>query len=583
MFLGIDVGGTHTDAVVVGPQGTDGPPGVVAEAKVPTDHDNLLHSVRGALAAVLRQVDPAAVRRLNLSTTLSTNAIVESKTEDVGVLVSAGPGIDPEYQHVGGHFHVIDGSIDHRGQEAAPLDAAGLAAAADAMRAAGVRVFAAVGKFSTRNPAHEEALAAAVAGDADFVTRGHALSGVLGFPRRVATAYFNSAVWRQYNDFAWAVEESVRDFGLTCEVNILKADGGTMPLEASKSLPVESILSGPAASVMGIVALCDIREDCIILDIGGTTTDIAVFAGGAPLIEQDGMTVGSYPTLVRALKIRSIGVGGDSALNVSATLGVTVGPERKGPALATWALGGATACTLGHPGGLPREVRGKVCVPALTDALNVLGHCAFGEVDASRSGIATLSALWDLAPEALCRRAVDYALARIREAVDDLVDEINDRPVYTIYELLKGKRISPQRVYVMGGPAAAFAPLLEAALGREVVLPGHYAVANAIGAALTRTTLDVELFADTQRGTLFIPSLGLTREIPRNYTLHQAQAEVKSALLEHLRGLGVEVGDDEPQILEAGSFTMVEGMMTMGRNIRVRCQVRPAVGKIFSR
>jgi N-methylhydantoinase A/oxoprolinase/acetone carboxylase beta subunit len=569
--------------VVVGPSGTAGQQGIVAEAKVPTDHDNLLHSVRGALKAVLAHLDPAAIRRLNLSTTLSTNAIVESKTEDVGVLVSAGPGIDPEHQHVGGHYHVIDGFIDHRGHEVAPLDAAGLDAAAQKMRAAGIKVFASVGKFSTRNPAHEEAMSSAVAQDADFVTRGHALSGVLGFPRRVATAYFNSAVWRQYNDFAWAVEESVRDFGLSCEVNILKADGGTMPLELSKSLPVESILSGPAASVMGIIALCDIREDCIILDIGGTTTDIAVFAGGAPLIENDGMTVGSYPTLVRALKIRSIGIGGDSALNVSATLGVTVGPERKGPALATWALGGATACTLGHAGGLPREVRGKVCVPALTDAMNVLGHCAFGEVEASRSGIAKLAGLWDMIPERMCRRAVEYALDKIREAVDDLVDEINEQPVYTIFELLKGKRINPQRVYIMGGPAAAFAPLLEKALGREVVLPGHYSVANAIGAALTRTTLDVELFADTQRGTLFIPSLGLTREIPKNYTLHQAQAEVKVALIEHLRKLGVEVANDEPQILEAGSFNMVEGMMAMGKNIRVRCQVRPAVAKVFTR
>lgn len=577
MLIGIDVGGTHTDAVLVG---TDG---LKAWAKAKTNRADLMASIREVLGKVAPKASAAPITRLNLSTTLSTNAIVESKTEDVGVLVSAGPGIDPEYYHVGGHYHAIDGFIDHRGHEVAPLDAAGLAAAATAMRAAGIKVFASVGKFSTRNPAHEAAMAAAVAGDADFVTRGHAISGVLGFPRRVATAYFNSAVWRQYNDFAWAVEESVRDFGLACEVNILKADGGTMPLELSKSLPVESILSGPAASVMGIIALCDIREDCVILDIGGTTTDIAVFAGGAPLIENDGMTVGSYPTLVRALKIRSIGIGGDSALGVSATLGVTVGPERKGPALATWALGGATACTLGHAGGLPREVRGKVCVPALTDALNVLGHCAFGEVEASRHGIAKLATLWDMSPEDLCGHAVDFALAKIREAIDDLVDEINERPVYTIFELLKGKRINPQRVYIMGGPARAFAPLLEKALGREVVLPEHFAVANAIGAALTRTTLDVELFADTQRGTLFIPSLGVTREIPKNYTLLQAQAEVKVALIEHLRHLGVEVGNDEPQILEAGSFNMVEGMMTMGKNIRVRCQVRPAVAKVFGR
>ncbi|NJB67954.1 N-methylhydantoinase A/oxoprolinase/acetone carboxylase beta subunit [Desulfobaculum xiamenense] len=552
MLLGIDVGGTHTDAVVV-----DGPR-IVAWTKTPTDHDNLLKTIRTAMESVLADVDSSQVRRVNLSTTLSTNAIVEGKIEDVGVLLAAGPGLDPEYYRTGAHYYPLPGSVDHRGTQITPLDEAALDEAVAACAKAGVRAYAVVGKFSTRNPEHERRMAQALtqSGQADCVTMGHTLSGILNFPRRIATAYFNSAVWRVYNDFAWAVEESARDFGLNAEINILKADGGTMPLGVSREKPVESILSGPAASVMGIVSLCDVREDAVILDIGGTTTDIAVFADGAPIIETEGMTVGSYPTLVQALRVTSIGIGGDSALHVSSDA-VTVGPDRQGPALAV----------------RPRDNG----TPTLTDALNMLGICAYGDVAASREGIERLARQRDMQPERLARKAMAYAVERIAHAVNDMVDAINEKPVYTIYELLKGKSIHPGRAYAMGGPAEALRELLGAALGYEVRLPRHYPVANAIGAALTRTTLDVELFADTQKGRMYIPCLDVNREVPRTYNLDQAKADARSALLEHLRAQGVGVADDEPEITEAESFNMVDGSVTTGRNIRVKCQLRPGV------
>ena len=531
MFLGIDVGGTHTDAVAIDASG------VKAAAKIPTDHDNLLRPIRAALRAVLSQVDPKKIKRLNLSTTLSTNSIIEGKAEDVGVIVCAGPGVDPENYRIGGHYYVIEGSIDHRGTLIQDLDSGQLDDAVDSCRKAGVAVYAAVGKFSTRNPAHEDAIMSSVE-SADFITKGHTLSGVLNFPRRVATAYFNSAVWRIYNDFAWAVGESVGEFGLKAEINVLKADGGTMPLEASKCLPVNTILSGPAASVMGIAALCDIQDDCIILDIGGTTTDIAVFAGGAPITEKEGMTVGSYATLVRALKICSIGVGGDSTLHFSGG-NVTVGPDRSGPSLAGCALSGGLSCDITHGRGHTAHLaKGNVCVPALTDAMNYLGLAEFGDIAASKEGVKRLSEVWGLTADHLANRAVSVAVERIREAAFDLVDEINDKPVYTLFELLQGKKIEPQKIYVMGGPARAFADLLSASFGMEVVVPEHFAVANAIGAALTRTTLDMELFADTHKGVMFVPSLNISRKIPPSYSLELAREDVSRLLLEYLKKNG---------------------------------------------
>ncbi|MDD3311919.1 hydantoinase/oxoprolinase family protein [Pseudodesulfovibrio sp.] len=559
MLLGIDVGGTHTDGVAVD---TTAGAEVVASCKVPTRHDDLLFSVTGALEDLLGKVDRAKVRQLNLSTTLSTNAIVQGKTEDVGVIVSSGPGIDPHSFMICRDYHVIDGSIDHRGNEVRALSSRQLAEAVDACRGHGVRVFAAVSKFSTRNPRHENMIRRTVCQGregggcehADFVTLGHRLGAALNFPRRVATAYYNCAVWRIYNEFATAVEKSLAAMGLGhVRVNMLKADGGTMPLPQSRSLPVQSIFSGPAASVMGIIALTDIFHDSIILDIGGTTTDIAVFADGAPLIEREGIHIGSHPTSVSALKVLSIGVGGDSAVTVSGGE-VRVGPNRLGPPVC---LGGERM--------------------ALTDALNVTGGCAVGDVAASRRAVEELAGNSGLDAGDLARTAVDAAAKTIFQATRELVEEINSKPVYTIHELVEDKRVVPKKIYLMGGPAEAMKMPIFQRFQLSTEVPAHFGVANAIGAALTRTTWELELFADTQRHVLFIPSLSYRENVPSGYDLKDAKNDAVNQLIMHLDSMGVPLAAEDAQITHASSFNMVEGMDQVGRNIRVKCQVRPGV------
>ncbi|MBF0529720.1 MAG: hydantoinase/oxoprolinase family protein [Deltaproteobacteria bacterium] len=559
MILGIDVGGTHTDAVVL-----DGV-SIKAQTKVPTNHDDLLKSVRAAMKAVLTQVESVRVRQINLSTTLSTNAIVQGKTEPVGMIVSSGPGINPESYRIGSHYHVVEGSIDHRGVKVLDLDKKQLSRALKSCRHLGVSVFAAVTKFSTRNPEHELLIKSTIGPDQDHITLGHSLSGIMNFPRRVATAYFNSSVWRLYGNFSRAVEESVKEFGLEAEINVLKADGGTMPLAKSKDRPVESVLSGPAASVMGIIALCKIKEDAIMLDIGGTTTDVAVFADDSPVIEHQGMVLASYPTLIQALKVRSIGIGGDSTLHFKAGK-VTVGPDRQGPCLAL------------RPG---KGQGGSAAVPALTDALNVLGLAEFGDREASIEGIGHLARSWGLPPEELSRQAVRYAINQITAAALNLIDDINKKPVYTIREVLEGKLVKPKKVYVMGGPALVLSDRLREAFGLDVVVPEHFALANAIGAALTRTTAEAALFADTKQGKMFISNLDVSKRIPKTYVLDQAKDDARRYLLEHLRSMGVTDSDLDPIITEAESFNVVDGTTTMGRNIRVKCQVRPGVSGWF--
>ncbi len=553
MLLGIDVGGTHTDAVLI----DNG--GIVASHKVATNHGDLFLSINEALEKTISTVDKSKIRQINLSTTLSTNAIVENRLEEVGLFISSGPGINPANFSMGKHSYLIDGSIDHRGTEILGLNQTQVERAVDECKRDGVSVFALVSKFATRNTDHETSLGESVSPAADFCTFGHQVSGQLSFPRRICTAYYNSAVWRLYNSFIDSIEKSLANHGINPKINILKADGGTMPLVLSRKFPVESILSGPAASIMGIISLCDITEDSIILDIGGTTTDIAIFADGAPLIERDGISINSHPTLVRSLKTRSIGIGGDSSINVNGGT-ISVGPERMGPSMADGGIG-----------------------PTLVDALNYTGIISYGNTTRSSSGIVELAKRAGISPEELAEKSVDFSVNSIRAEVDALIDEVNNRPVYTIHEMLEGKKIIPRKIYLMGGPARAFVKHLGNAYGLDVVIPENYDVANAIGAALARVTFNAELFADTGKGELVVPNLNIRQQVPRNYSVTDAENDAKKFLMGYLLQTGTQVHEGDIEIIESASFKMVQGYISSGKDIRVKCQIKPGVIMPFGR
>jgi N-methylhydantoinase A/oxoprolinase/acetone carboxylase beta subunit len=552
MLLGIDVGGTHTDAVVINQQG------IMAAAKVITVHENLLHSVRMAFEKVLQSVSPRQIRKINLSTTLTTNAIIEQKLDPVGMFVASGPGIDPEQYQIGEHYFPCQGSIDHRGVEREPLADDQVESYLQTCKADDVRHYAAVSKFSPRNPVHEKILQKKLAAHADFVTLGHQLSGRLNFPRRIATAYYNSAIRQPFNHFADAIEDSMKKLGIQAPINILKANGGTMPFAVSRRLPVESILSGPAASVMGIVALCDIHEDAIILDIGGTTTDIAIFATGAPLLEKEGITIGGHSTLVRALITRSIGIGGDSLIQVNKGK-LTVGPQRSGPAMA---FGGTS--------------------PTLIDACNIKGISTAGNKQASIDGLILLAEKQQTTLPELADRIIDTAVNSILSATRELIQEINNQPVYTVHEMIADRKLIPENLYVMGGPAAALADIMAKTFNMPATVPHDYAIANAIGSALTRSTMELELFADTEKKTLLIPELDITEKIPFQFSLDDAIAAGKASLTTYLNQYGQQdIDENDIETVEADSFNMISNHFTVGKNIRVSCQLKPGIEQTY--
>jgi N-methylhydantoinase A len=544
IYVGIDVGGTHTDGVAVSAGR------VLHKVKVPTTED-LKECTLNALSDLLDPIPPAEVSRVVLSTTLVTNAVVQEKLEPTGLLISAGPGMNPGYLLVDDNCCAIPGGIDHRGREIAPLQRTAATAHLEALEARHVRVLALVGKFSVRNPAHELALRELAGSRFDYVALGHELSGLLNFPRRVATAFLSAGVWRKHASFVEATGEALARLGIDAPLYLLRADGGAQ-LATSFRNPAETALSGPAASIMGASALDDLAEDSFGLDIGGTTTDISLFTSGVPLLEPRGATIGRFRTQIRSLYTRSTGAGGDSSVSMEGPA-IRIGPDRLGPPAS---LGGV------HP--------------TPTDALVVLGR-AVG--DRARAGQALQPVAQGLGTsvEAASRAVLRKLAEIIAEAAQGFLDEVNAKPVYTIHELLAGHRIRPRRAVALGGPARALAPYVEEALGLPVYVPDHFDVANAIGAALSRVNLEVNLLADTAEGHLSIPEAGIFRPIPRGYSLEEAREEGARAMQSLARGKGLIDPEAAVEVAEEESFRVVEDSRASGSIYRLRLQVRPGL------
>ena len=598
--LGIDAGGTHTDAVLLAcpvmADGAGAPAAPVARlmgcAKVRTRHDDLPRSVREVLAELAKssmgksapKCDFGRITRVTLGATLAVNALVQNRADRVGLAVSAGPGLDPHRFTLGRHVCVVPGGLDHRGVEVSPLRTDALHEAVASWQAEGVAAVACVSKFSPRNATHEQAMAEAVRHAAPQmpVTEGHRLSGRLNFPRRLATAYFNAAVGRLHGEFLDAVEAALAGAGIRAQVRLLKADGGAVPLELSRREPVQSILSGPAASVMGVLALCHgsdaMRQGCsLLLDMGGTTTDMALFVGGSPVVDRDGMRLQGRRTLVRSLATVSIGVGGDSLITVNAAAGadmplvrrVKVGPLREGPAVA---FGGTQPTLLDALNVLNSS---DTSPSATTTSPDFLADALAGDVSASESGIAALAAQHGLSVLELAQMAVDDALQQVAAAAQALTEGVNARPIYTLAALKALREARPTHAWLVGGPACCVAHRLSQALGMPVQTPPHADVANAVGAALTLPTDALELYADTGCLVLTVPALDITERIGKSYSLNEARQRACDLLRARLEAAG-ESGA-RVEVTEADIFATLDDAGFGSRDIRVVCQVVPGL------
>jgi N-methylhydantoinase A/oxoprolinase/acetone carboxylase beta subunit len=316
LFLGIDTGGTYTDAVLWSEAA-----GVAAKAKSLTTRHDLAVGISGAVGAVLEKakVDPAAIKLVSMSTTLATNALVEGQGGRVALVMigfseadlardglKAALGTDPVVFCGGGH--------DVHGN-AKPLMLDELEAALPEL-AKGVSGFAVCAYFATRNPAHEIFARDLIRERTGLpVTASHELSAKLGGPRRALTTLLNARLISMIDRLVAATEGFLADRNIKAPLMVVRGDGALVSAAFARARPIETILSGPAASLVGARHMTGL-DDAVVSDIGGTTTDVAVLDKGRPRLDPEGATVGGYRTMVEAVAMRTFGLGGDSEISL---------------------------------------------------------------------------------------------------------------------------------------------------------------------------------------------------------------------------------------------------------------------------
>ncbi len=335
VLLGVDTGGTYTDAVLIRDE-TE----VLASAKALTTRHDLAQGIGQAVKSVLDAsgVTGAEIGMAALSTTLATNALVEGQGERVGLIFVGFREADLEKRGVsealkGDPVCVLTGGHDHSGSEASKLDTDTLLAFLETHKD-DVSGWAVAAQFATRNPAHELQVAEMVAQvTGSPVTSSHQLSARLNGPKRAVTAVLNARLIGMIDRLIARAGDSLAALGIDARLMVVRGDGALMSAEQARMRPIETILSGPAASIVGARWLTGI-SDGLVSDIGGTTTDVAVLRDGRPAIDPDGARVGGFRTMVEAVAMRTTGLGGDSQVHVTTeglAGGVTLGPRRVVP------------------------------------------------------------------------------------------------------------------------------------------------------------------------------------------------------------------------------------------------------------
>jgi len=530
--LGIDTGGTFTDAVLFD-AATDS---VVRKSKSQTTRHNLIEGIALAIGETLIDCDPGHISMVSLSTTLATNALVEGHGATAALLLAGYREsqlklADLDRATRDSPIIMIAGGHDAAGNEAVALD---IRSATEQIEALGntISSIALSSMFSVRNPSHELALRDALARVTEMpVTCGHELSASLDAPRRALTALINAKLIPLIRDLILAATKTLQSHGIDAPLMVVRGDGSLVSAQFAERSPVETILSGPAASVIGAQFLVD-RPDMLVSDIGGTTTDVALIKNGQPKLSSEGASVNSYRTMVRAVKIETHGLGGDSEILYDRVQRkFTVGPNKVIPLCVLASrypkvlselqqLAKSVFSERHFTRALERLIElGFLTVSGFTptDAAHVCGVQAGWDTEAATVGATLLSRYskhnlgdsWP-DPEAFCKSmltqvSTDSALCLMAAMINDEKEQFG-KPLHpreqallkTMFAEDGSQSLGLQArlslpVVGIGAPAQCFYPPISDLMQVEVIVPEHAEVANALGAVVGRVRQTAEI------------------------------------------------------------------------------------------
>jgi N-methylhydantoinase A/oxoprolinase/acetone carboxylase beta subunit len=566
--LGIDTGGTYTDAAIVEMEEST----ILAKAKSRTTYHDLAVGIAQAVDNVLEvsEFDSSNIGLVGVSTTLATNSILEGKGGRAGLI---GIGWEPESDwKLGATRQVfISGGHDVRGEEVTPLILDEVLEAVEEMK--GLDTVAVSSLFSVYNKSHERLVTENIRESLRVpVVMGHQLTTELGIQERTVTAVLNARLIPMIDQFLSDVESSMKARGIRAQIMVLKGDGTLMNIRTARERPVETVLSGPAASSMGGRILAGV-DSCIIVDIGGTSTDIAFLEDGFPRISREGATVGDWRTRVRAVDMWTSALGGDSEIiaHIDGTVEITgkrvlplsLAADRYEGLLERMREDWETRLLVSFPRKVNRlspeeskvmefliengpstyyevrEASGLVLVERYiqaleqknmvggigltpTDLLRVKGEYLEGVLEASRIGVDAASHVCGISPHDFVERAINHFVARIVEEIIKkiMMDENGAFPecsgcdffmdnvtLKAASNMLKLDARVARPVVGIGAPAHVWLPMIEERLGTKVIVPMGHEVGNAVGAVCSQVaeTVDIVVFERNKRFVLVSP------------------------------------------------------------------------------
>jgi N-methylhydantoinase A/oxoprolinase/acetone carboxylase beta subunit len=548
MLIGIDVGGTYTDGVLF----SEGR--VIHSVKHLTNESDLKGTFLLVLDELLTYGKAESVQRIVLSTTLVTNLLATGQGERTALLLIPGSGLPFSTYRISPDTYFLKGSIDFRGHQIEAPDEKEIEEVLREIDRAGIQRVAVAGKFSNRNDRQEMLVKEMVQARYTHmdVCTSNDISGQLNFPRRAVTCYYTAMTVREWNRFADGIEAAIDTRIPGCELHILKADGGTTTLEASRKRPCETVFSGPAASTMGSAALCRAPLNSVVVDIGGTTSDISLLIEGQPLYASKGALIRGHLTHIHSFAVNSIAMGGDSPV-FQESGELRVGQVRLG----------AAACFGGE-------------TPSVTDAFNVLLGLNIGDARASQTKLEAVAGCVGLSLEGLCRSVADLVIEALKASVQLMFRQWEDEPAYKVWEVVNRKKFVLHQVIGIGAAAPAIVPMLAQELGVKHFLHRYSPVANALGAAVARPTLAVQVHVDTQNRVYTVSPGGFSGVVENSdYQMQDARQLAQRILGEIGRERGLSAYADETRVYLEEQFNVIRDWRLAGKIFDVGIQIAP--------
>lgn len=459
--IGIDVGGTFTDAVVIDNETYE----VIAKEKVPTTH----HAERGVAQGIIEainkvltnnQISPDSVIFIAHGTTQATNALLEGDVAHVGI-IGMGTGMEAERSRketTVGNIELAPGKYLYTDQEfidASALTDAAVKEAIKELKLKNAEVIVASESYSVDNPEDEKRVIDLAAKEGMIATGGYEISQLYGLQARTRTAAVNAALIPKMMETANMTENAVKDSGIKKPLMIMRCDGGVMSIDEVRKRPILTMLSGLAAGVAGAL-MYEKVTDGIFLEAGGTSTDISAIKDGKVMIKN--AQIGGHKLYLTSLDVRTLGIAGGSMIVIRDKKLVDVGPRSAHIADKEYEVFTETGKISDPKIELiaPRQddmpdyavvscANGESYALTLAGAANILGYVpagdyAAGNVESAKKAWHALAEYTGSTVEELCRTAMDIAIEKVSEIVKGLINDYN---------------LNPNLIYLVGGGGSA--------------------------------------------------------------------------------------------------------------------------------